>query len=69
MSNKRRLSNGSGVLGLDLLDDEEDVPVAPPRRRSIIPAQSSRDAEKDQGRIAEMYKTIIKMSSENVCIC
>lgn len=70
MSSKRRLSNGSGVLGLDLVDDEDDVPIAPPRRRSIIPAQSSRDAEKDQGRIAEMYKTIIKMSSENVCsIC
>ena len=78
-NSKRRLSQGSALQNLSDSDDEpeEFAAVAGGRRsmglgqngkrRSSFGIPSSRaHPPQDQARLAEMYKTIIKMSSENV---
>jgi hypothetical protein len=68
MSNARRLSRGSSHLG-DFESDEESVEElrAEPlmsRRRSSAGLKAMNP--KEQSRIADMYKTVIKLAAENV---
>ena len=82
MVNKRRLSHGSTASSLlgDIVEEDEfplgDDLAGPGlagnnRRRSMMGGgskrrQSSGARGAEQARISEMYKTVIKMSSENV---
>jgi len=88
MSDKRRFSQGSSVLGLAIDDDDFDLDDNVPgdggrksvssttsrssRRASfgsaLSSARNSKNSAQEQTRIADMYKTVIKLSSENVCI-
>ena len=72
MSSKRRLSQGSTLQDCDSNSDDDQIDAfaevgggrrsLATRRRSSIRSQGP---PQDQARLAEMYKTIIKMSSEN----
>ena len=76
-SAKRRLSGGRSNLALAIEDDDLDAEYASVpkilssgRRRSsfgggLLGGTSPFKARPDQNRLAEMYKVIIKMSSEN----
>jgi len=77
-NSKRRLSQGSALQNLSDSEDEVEEFAAVSGRRSIgisqngrrrssfgVPSSRAHPAQ-DQARLAEMYKTIIKMSSENV---
>ena len=78
MAVRRRLSHSSEYLGKPIDDDEEDeffrMAKSTPRNslssgRMSIGGRSSVGLEQtpeEQSRIADMYKTVIKMSSENV---
>ena len=85
MSDKRRLSQGSSVLGLQIEDDEfdlGDVTGKESRKSSgsttsrgsrrasfgsaLSSARNSKHSAQEQSRIADMYKMVIKLSSENV---
>ena len=90
MSDRRRLSAGSTVMGLAIEDEDFDLDDAclttgggSDRRRSntsttsrssrrasfgsaLSSARSAKNSQQEQSRIADMYKTVIKLSSENV---
>jgi hypothetical protein len=81
MSSSRRLSRGaaSNLGDVDSSDDDmtlgETTSVAErglgslgPRRRSSLGGKGNRNPvdQKEQSRIADMYKTVIKLAAENV---
>lgn len=81
MSDRRRLSQGSNVSGLTVEDDdfELDNGGRDTRRSSLASrrasfgsalssARNSKNSQQEQSRIAEMYKLVIKLSSENVSV-
>jgi hypothetical protein len=75
----RRLSKCSEASALPFLEDEdsEDESIEPSGRNSIgrrrqsfggkmASKRQTVETQEEQNRIADMYKTIIKLSSENV---
>ena len=81
MSNKRRISANKSALELPVHERDDDNEVNTSgfggisrrrslggRRRSSFGSHTSKNSLSavEQSRIAEMYKTVIKMSSENV---
>jgi hypothetical protein len=79
----RRLSNGSNYLGAFIEEGENEFDIisepatsrrnsSSSRRRTSFKGpngdnKTSQQINAEQIRIAEMYKTVIKMSAENVC--
>lgn len=81
MSSSRRLSRGatSNLGDIDSSDDEmtlgdtttlteRGLGSLGPRRRSSLGGKGNRNPvdQKEQSRIADMYKTVIKLAAENV---
>lgn len=78
MSSVRRLSKGSNVSHLEFESDEETTESAGakgkglngmPKRRSSMGGPKSKLNPTEQARIADMYKTVIKLAAENVSAC
>jgi hypothetical protein len=73
----KRLSHGSALAEIVASDEEDEIVTPLERRKSngrrrssfgggLSSSRSPKKSEAEQARIAEMYATVIKMSSENV---